>query len=319
MPNQQSVLFTVMPRGVTLDGATRPVSVFVTPRLTGDSTLGSFSDWRHWTTRLHDYGLAINLVSGAASQTVQVDTSALQPALWEALFADDTLVNPYTFDDYSDRGIISYPVRRALSALKALYQNASVTLAIPQGGVSEDGQSVLRRELTDMIQGLPIHWSPALGEELREQVRITGIPGLFAPGWARTLRCSTTRGLSPRTLPQPRTAPLPSPLRCSTTCPRRRARRHSCPTGAKPSTSIRRSRRSTPTRCCSARWAWCSTSTCRPTSSRRPVPAHPARSQSARSRRAGNGRFRPPCRALPPPTSRSPPAARRCSSPRRAP
>jgi hypothetical protein len=181
MPNQQSVLFTVMPRGVTLDGATRPVSMFVTPRLTGDPTLGSFPDWRHWTTRLRDFGLAINLVCAGASQTVQVDQSALQPALWEALFADDTLVNPHTFDDYSGRGIITYSVRRALSALKAIYQTASVTLAIPRGR-DEEGHSELRRELANMIEGLQIHWSPALGEELRNHVRITGVPGLFARG-----------------------------------------------------------------------------------------------------------------------------------------
>jgi hypothetical protein len=179
MPNRQSVLFTVMPRGVILDGSTRPVSVFVTPRLTGDPTLGGFPDWRHWTTLLSESGLAITLACGAATQTVHIDRSVLQPALWEALFTDRTLVNPYQFDDYSGRGIISYPMRRALSALKAIYQTAGVTLAIPRGGVAEDDQSPLRRELRDMIEGLQIHWSPAFGDELRRQVRIAGNAGQF--------------------------------------------------------------------------------------------------------------------------------------------
>jgi hypothetical protein len=181
MPNQQSVLFTVIPRGVTLDSA-RPVSIFVTPRLSGDPTLSSFPDWRHWTTLLRDNGLTIDLVCAAATQTVQVDTSVLRPALWEALFADDTLVNPYTFDDYSNRGIITYPVRRALSALKAIYQTAGVALALPRGGPGEREENVLRRELVDMIAGLQINWSPALGEELRNEVRISGSPALFARG-----------------------------------------------------------------------------------------------------------------------------------------
>ena len=46
---KQTILFTVMPRGVQLQSPTLPVSVFVSPRLYEDSTLGSFPDWLNWT------------------------------------------------------------------------------------------------------------------------------------------------------------------------------------------------------------------------------------------------------------------------------
>jgi hypothetical protein len=172
MAIEQTLLFTVIPRGVTIGGTTAPISVFVSPRLRGESKLGPFSDWRHWTTRLHDHGLSIELLCGGRSQVVAVDAGVLRPDLWEALFSDDTLVHSHVFNDYSDRGIISYPVRRALSALKSIYQQASVSLAIPQppGGRDEGG---LRGVLTDLVDGLDVHWSPRQGEAWREQTRIT--------------------------------------------------------------------------------------------------------------------------------------------------
>ena len=53
---EQTVLFTIIPRGVTLDGGPCPVSVIVSPRLRGDKRLGSFPDWLRWTRVLRETG-----------------------------------------------------------------------------------------------------------------------------------------------------------------------------------------------------------------------------------------------------------------------
>jgi hypothetical protein len=178
MPNQQTLLFTVMPRALTFGRGTLPISVFVSPRLIGDPTLASYPDWRHWTQLLQSSGLRLQLAANGTTQTLTIDRSKLQPALWEALFADDTLVNRYAFDDYSGRGFITFSVRRSLSALKAIYQHAGITLALPSGP-----EQASRRALRDMVQGLAIHWGPVLGQQLRDHVRVTaGVFGTFVPG-----------------------------------------------------------------------------------------------------------------------------------------
>jgi len=56
--------------------------------------------------------------------------------LWAELFNESTFVRYYEYSDYSKRGIISYSVRDTLSAIKTVYQEAAVELAIP-GDVAE--------------------------------------------------------------------------------------------------------------------------------------------------------------------------------------
>ena len=132
MATHQTILFTVMPRGVSLNSATKPVSVFVSPRLDGADNLGAFPDWLNWTQRLADDGLDLELQCGANTQLVAINTAGLRPDLWEELFNSQTYVRSHkSFDDYSKRGLISFSVRESLSALKSVYQQASVALALP--------------------------------------------------------------------------------------------------------------------------------------------------------------------------------------------
>ena len=49
---QQTILFTVMPRGVSINATKLPISVLVSPRLVGASNLGKFPDWLSWTQQL---------------------------------------------------------------------------------------------------------------------------------------------------------------------------------------------------------------------------------------------------------------------------
>ncbi|MEA2299618.1 MAG: hypothetical protein QOE44_153, partial [Solirubrobacteraceae bacterium] len=173
MALRQTILFTVMPRAMTVNPDPMPVSVFVSPRLEGAARLGAFADWVRWTERLRDGGLELELRCAGRTLGVPIDPGPLRPELWAQLFDDETLVRSHTFDDYSDRGVISYPVREALSALKAIYQQASVDLALPDapaGGYDRQGgnRAVLRR----LVDGLEVHWNGVEARRWREVVRL---------------------------------------------------------------------------------------------------------------------------------------------------
>jgi len=89
---QQTILFTVMPRGISINAATLPVSVLVSPRLVGASTLGKFPDWLSWTQQLKDNGLELTFRCGAQTLTLPVDRTPLHPELWQAMFDENTFV-----------------------------------------------------------------------------------------------------------------------------------------------------------------------------------------------------------------------------------
>jgi hypothetical protein len=176
---EQTILTTVIPRGITVDTDTLPVSVFVTPRLRGALHLGAFPDWQFWTRRLADDGLTLRLRCGSSTVDIAVDQAPLEPAFWEALFDEQTLVRSHEFDDYTGRAILSFSVRRTLSVLKSIYQEAAVTLALPDrpGEEQERGN---RRTLRDLLDGLDVHWNPDIGERWRAQLRAAqrhGRPG----------------------------------------------------------------------------------------------------------------------------------------------
>src|SRR5258708_3892940 len=111
----QTIMFTAMPRGLSLDPASLPVSVLVSPRLAGAPTLGSFPDWINWTERLKTSGMRITFACGGQTHTADIDQSSLEPRLWTAIFDQHTHVEDYVFDDYSKRLIISYPTRATLA------------------------------------------------------------------------------------------------------------------------------------------------------------------------------------------------------------
>lgn len=169
-PAEQTILFTVIPRGVAVDTATLPVSVYVSPRLRGATTLGAFEDWWHWTRNVHEHGLTLTLRCGTALHDVAVDPAPLAPEFWEALFVKSTLVRSHEFDDYSDRAVISYPVRETLSALKAIYQDAAVALALPDRG-GRDRERGNRQILRSLVEGFEVHWSDVEGRRRRAALR----------------------------------------------------------------------------------------------------------------------------------------------------
>lgn len=170
MSASQSLLFTVIPRGVTLNPQTMPVSVLVSPRLVGADNLGAFPDWVNWTARLREQSLRIVFACNGQQHTAEIDRTVLRPELWQALFNAETFVRSHTFDDYSDRFIASYPVRLALSSLKGIYQTAAVTMALPQ---PDDGEGRGQRQLRQLVDGWQVDWDEAKGDRWRQQQRDT--------------------------------------------------------------------------------------------------------------------------------------------------
>ena len=83
MAAQQTVLFTIIPRGISLDNPTMPVSVFVSPRLIGETTLGEFPDWLRWTRRIKRNGLVLVVRCAGQSFDASINTDVLQPDLWK--------------------------------------------------------------------------------------------------------------------------------------------------------------------------------------------------------------------------------------------
>jgi hypothetical protein len=172
MAKTQTIVMTVIPRGVAMNTDSLPVSVFVTPRLAGADKLGAFPDWLQWARRLKENGLTLTLRCGGNEQDVTVDPQALDPGLWESLFKEDTRVRSFEFDDYSGKPVMSYSVREALSVLKSMYQQAAISLALPEdsGKSQERGNRFVLRQLLD---GLDVNWSSRDGEHWRDLLRKT--------------------------------------------------------------------------------------------------------------------------------------------------
>lgn len=184
MATSHTVLFTVIPRGISINGGTLPVSVVVSPRLFGADRLDAFADWVDWTQKLTD-GVELIFRCGTRTATVAIDTAPLRPDLWRALFQRDTFVRSRKFDDYSSHGVMSFSVRESLSALKAVYQEASVVLAVPdpeddtdpfdpeRGDGRGHGEPKItnRQRLAAILGGLDVHWDRDRARRLRAIAR----------------------------------------------------------------------------------------------------------------------------------------------------
>jgi hypothetical protein len=169
---EQTLLFTVMPRGLTLNSPTLPVSVLVSPRLSGSDKLGDYPDWLSWTQDLKKNGLTLTLRCGSKTRKMRVDATPLLPELWSAMFNVDTYVKSYAFKDYTQRAIFSYPARLALSTLKSTYQVAGLVLGLPDRNPSAEGRdSGYRQVVKQILSGFAVNWNNDKGEGLRKTYR----------------------------------------------------------------------------------------------------------------------------------------------------
>lgn len=179
MAAQQTVIFTVVPRGISIDRDPMPVAVVVSPRLGGATKLGAFPDWLNWTASLKQNGLTLSIRCAGQSRDFAINSHGLRPELWRALFNEETLVDSFQFPNYAERGVISYSMRQTLSALKSVYQEASVTLALPAAGDLRE-QKGNRGALRNLIAGFDVNWNGDSARSWRRQVRAMNRDGSFA-------------------------------------------------------------------------------------------------------------------------------------------
>lgn len=168
LPANQTLLLTVMPGPPSVVGDTLPVSVVVSPRLTGAPTLDAFADLLAWTSLLKNSGMELAIDAGGRTTDVAIDREPLRPDLWTSLFSARTRVDDYEFDDYSDRTVISYPVREAMLAVKAVYQEAAKELGLPADPRDVEDPQRRAGTLTSLLDGMQLDaWSDTRRRILR--------------------------------------------------------------------------------------------------------------------------------------------------------
>ena len=151
----QTIMFTAMARGIAIDTPTLPVSVLVSPRLTGAPTLDAFPDWLRWTKtpegrraegdvrgeRPFPYG--DRRPEAAAARTLGRDLRQARP------------MSTITRSTITASGWSSpIPTRATLTLLKSIFQVGGLQLALP-GEVSDENQGK-RRGLLQLIDGMAV-------------------------------------------------------------------------------------------------------------------------------------------------------------------
>ncbi len=131
MAKKQTILWTALPNG--LANGQLKLSVYVSPRLETNEglprpTLSQFTDFVNWPAKVQDIKFQVQFAGSAPLDAARVGPE-LQPDLWAALFKKTTFVEPYSFNDYSKRAVISQPVLHLESFVKSRYQ--SIALASP--------------------------------------------------------------------------------------------------------------------------------------------------------------------------------------------
>ena len=170
----QTVLFTIMPRGMSLNAPTLPVSVYVSPRLYDGPRLRSYPDWLNWTPQLKENGLILAIRCGNRTHRFEIDREPLRPDIWQAMFNEETFVRSHEFKDYTDHAIFSYPARLAHSLIKSIYQQAGAVLGIPDQRpwpVGEKRESPNRLFMKALMAGLEVNWNEDKGQSLRDKYR----------------------------------------------------------------------------------------------------------------------------------------------------
>ncbi len=131
MAKKQTIIWTALPNGIA--NGQLQLSVFVSLRLHTDEglprpTLGQFDDFKNWPDKIKGMKFTAQFEGQQPLDATRVG-AAPEAELWSALFKDSTYVEPYQFDDFSNRPVISHPVLQLDSFVKSQYQ--SVGMASP--------------------------------------------------------------------------------------------------------------------------------------------------------------------------------------------
>lgn len=153
---KQTILWTVLPFGRVEDGehaGLRRVSLVASPRLTPEAAdeqeLAAFPEFLDWPATVATAEMAL---------TIGQDTFPLlplskgDPELWGKLFARDTPVAGFEFQDMSKVNLYSYPVRHVLGFLRRHYGRLAVQAASTHPTLLpwDDAHPDLKGMLTDL-------------------------------------------------------------------------------------------------------------------------------------------------------------------------
>jgi len=177
------LVFTVVPLDGTYQHGTVKMSVVASPRLRGGERLGDYPhSMLHWTRLVQEQGLTFELQAGSKRSRVGINPDLLQPTLWDALFTETVPVNAYRFDqelvERANQGVASFSVRETASLIKSIYREASVELALPDGGRAQhpdQHETNNRRVLERLIGNLAVHWSDREAG-IRRRKHLTRLP-----------------------------------------------------------------------------------------------------------------------------------------------
>lgn len=131
---KQSIIWTVLPNGVTPDGRSLRLSLLVSPRLDPDGkspTLESFGDFLSWPTTINNSTFTLHL--GSDSSTVTLDASKVDPLIgtpddptWTALFPKTTSVLTPHLPDRSEHTVVSYNTVEMNELVAQVYEKLTV-------------------------------------------------------------------------------------------------------------------------------------------------------------------------------------------------
>ena len=164
MAASQMIVLTPIPTvSVKVNADTVPVSVLVSPRLSGSTALGDYGDWLHWTERVRSFGLTVTFECQGQTMDVALAVEQLRPDLWDATFDEDTLVRPFVFPDRSEQRVQSWPYRLGMSLLKSVYLTTGIVHHDLEGFSQGDQQTPLQ----EVLAGLDVRWDPDRADAMR--------------------------------------------------------------------------------------------------------------------------------------------------------
>jgi len=144
---KQSIIWTVLPNGITRDGKSLRFSLLVSPRLepeTQPPTLKAFSDFVSWPKTLKGTTFTLHVGSNSSivpldATTVDASVGTADQATWAALFPDSTSVLAQQLPDRSKNTVVSYDTVAMHKTIADLYEKLTVASNI---GLPSVGQMV---------------------------------------------------------------------------------------------------------------------------------------------------------------------------------
>jgi hypothetical protein len=130
---QQSIIWTVLPNGLSDDGKSVRFSVLVSPRLDvqqAPKTLKSFADFADWPATLAKTSFTLRVDStDVVMDASNIDASIGTPdsKVWKALFPESTNILPIKIRDRSNDTVVSYDTVQLHSVLSTIYGQLTET------------------------------------------------------------------------------------------------------------------------------------------------------------------------------------------------